>query len=414
MQPRIETTVLIRSISGTPVHVRLVSVEVRASQNITVSSKLGSTDTNREYRVCQDPFAFRPAGGAQTESVIGIDLPVLLSIPSDSFPSGIFAGCNASTTHSFMVSVIYGANADIESTHTELFPFALKLYDTLPLYRQYNEPLKSSHSLLDGLVVIDVTMPVLLIGPLDEFVVECRILANPAKQRHRSTKLTKLTLQLQEIIECHEGGLVPFRETKILTTSRGFDEPVTNMGILHTFKVRFPHRNEHLHMYHPPTFHPPQETTDESDQVLSINLARTERPSKLTAGVPLTHTQGFTTTGRLFSIRFEAVLKLKLSHSKDTEVRLPVTVCPYDRQSSGYLLRWIMKECEAARTRFGREVVNEMTRSRTDYDINRCLAPFVYPPTAYHWNKSDWILMGYEPDLFEDRHAPSFFLRHID
>lgn len=405
---------LVRSVSALPVAVRLVSLEIRAHQRVTVASTLGSTETARDIQLYLDANAFRPAGGALFLTVLGIDIPVVIPIPRDAFPTGIFPSCGAASGHSLVVTVYYGTHADAELQLTTLFPFALKFYDTLPLYRQFNEPVVTSSVLLDQLFMVETTVPVLLVGPQDEFTVDVRIIANPAKTKHRPPKLAKLTLQIQEILECHEGGLVPYKETKILTTHRAFDHAIGNHEIKHRFEVKLPLRNDYLHMYYPAIRRSPKLNVNETDQVQYTNLARGERVSKLPPGVPVTHTQGFTHTGRLFSIRYEAVVKIKVGRAKDMEVRLPVTVSPYDRKSSNYLLMWIMKECETARSRFGRDVVNEITRAISDPEACRVLAPFMLPPIVYWTSKGDWIELGYEPEMYGEKTTSNCASRYID
>lgn len=405
---------LVRSVSATPVAIRLVSLEIRADQRVTVASTLGSTETVREILLYLDANAFRPAGGALSLTVLGIDIPVLVPIPREASPSGFFSSCGAASGHSLVVTVYYGTHADAELQLNSQFPFALKFYETLPLYRQFNEPVVTSSVLPDKLFMVETTVPILLVGPQDDFTVDVKIIANPAKTKHRPPKLAKLTLQIQEILECHEGGLVPYKETKILTTHRAFDHEIGNHEIKHTFAVKLPLRNEHLHMYYPAVRRSPKLSANETDQVQYTTLARAERISKLPPGVSVTHTQGFTHTGRLFSIRYEAVVKVKVGRAKDMEVRLPVTVSPYDRKSSNYLLMWIMKECEAARNHFGRDVVNGITNAVSDPEACRVLSPFVLPPIVYWTSKGDWIELGYEPELYGEKNTGNCASRYID
>lgn len=406
-----------RSVSATPVPVRLVRVELRAHQRVSVASTLGSNDTYRDYCIYLNPHAYAPPAGDFAASVLGIDVPLLIPIPRDAFPSGVFPGFHAVSSHSLAVTVFYGSTAEAEQQHLQLFPYALKFYDTLPLYRQFNEPVVSTSLLPDLLVVIDTKLPVLLVGPQDELVVEARISANPAKHRHRHLKLVKLTLQLQEIFESHEGGGLAYKESKLLSTHRAFEEHVGNRGIDHTFRVKFPLHNYHLHMLYPKVDRKHTDDVDavnETDQIQNINLARLERLPKLPAGIPLTNSQGFSTTGKLFLIRYEAVVKAKLGHAKDTEVRLPVTVCPFDRNSSSYVLQWIMQQCEWARDRFGRDVVARATAAKTDPELQQLFANFAEPPTVYSLSKQDWTRLGYDPHAWGEKPPTLFFSHFID
>ena len=55
---------------------------------------------------------------------------------------------------------------------------------------------------------------------------------------------------------------------------------------------------------------------------------------KLPDGVPLTHIQGFTLLGKFYSIWFEIVIKVKLSHAKDIDIHIPIIVCPLTKSQA--------------------------------------------------------------------------------
>lgn len=404
--PRIETTVEIRSVGGKPFDLRSVSIELRTVQKVTVPSTIGSTDTSREYIVYKDPTAYRPPIGSFYQPLLGLDIPVLISIPKDIISSGHFPHWNAQTTHYIYVQVSCGTTIETEVNYGESFPITIKAYDTLPLYRQFNEPKIEQKDSIDRKLIIETNIPYSSIGPGDDFTIIIKILVNNLNNNtKRNIRLNKLTLQIKEILECYEGGLFPRKEYKTFTTSKEYQDNnlVTTTGLIENFKFKFPGNFDYLQLYNKSELNRLPATNpnpEEQFRIQSTNIALNTHLDKLDQGIPLTHTQGFTTIGKLFSLRYEINLKFKLSKSKDMEIRLPLTICTYDRNSSEYLLGWIMKECEIARNKFGPKAVHQIATA-INYDTAiSILDRFKPPPVIYRNSKTDWVRLGYDEESF--------------
>jgi len=401
--PRIETVVEIRSASGKPFVVRSVSVELNTIQKVTVSSTIGSTDSVRQYQIYNDPFAYRPPVGEFYEKLFALDIPILVPLPKDITSSGYFPRWNSQTTHELYVKVNCGISVESEITYGQAFPVVIKVYDTLPLYRQYNEPVTETRNNSNNQVLIETTIPHSSVGPTDEFTLTAKIMTNHLNNKlRRNIKLNLVTLQIKEIIECHDGGLPPKREYKLFTTTKEFVENnvINTNGISHTFKFKYPGVNDYLCLYGGSKTAIPAGNVDPDEPltIQSINLARDNYIDKLDDGIPLTHTQGFTSIGSFFTVRYEINLKFKFSHAKDLDFRLPLTVCPYDRRSSQYLLNWIMLQCDDAKSRFGSRFIHHLcgpiSYEHTVPLINR----FRPPPTIYRYTRADWVRLGYDID----------------
>lgn len=71
---------------------------------------------------------------------------------------------------------------------------------------------------------------------------------------------------------------------------------------------------------------------------------------KINNEIPLPLMQGFTTQGKLFSIKYELVFKIKIINSSfnhnSIKFSQPLTVSPFDRVTSRNLLKWIVQEYE--------------------------------------------------------------------
>ncbi|CAH2351960.1 hypothetical protein CLIB1423_05S02322 [[Candida] railenensis] len=446
--PRIETVVELRPVNGRPFHLRAVVIELRTIQKISVPTTLGSQDTFREYKVYED-VVFSPTVGSFSQELLGVDIPILFTIPREISSSGMAPLWSASVSHRLCVKVFLGNSYNAETTHMETFPVVIKLYDTLPLYRQYNEPLVRQVISPDNQVEVNLLMPITAVGPKDIFSIDVSIKANALHNRvSKFLKLKELTFQIKEILECHEGGLPARKEAKLLSDHKDFsgikEKLTSSQSIRCQFNVAFPVENDSLHIYdssrsnnddtgnfnHNSNYYGNLEYNSQNNitedafsgldglgssssaTVTSANIAKYNIMDKLDEGIPLTHVQGFTSSGKLFSLRYEVVLKIKLAHSKDMDLRIPLTVSPFDRKSSAYLLNWIKKECEMAAQLFGREMVNWFIQNESRAnDILR--KRYLAPPILYKNTRNDWIRLGFNGDAFGGRH-PSKMVEYID
>jgi hypothetical protein len=416
--PRVETVVEIRSVGGKPFELRSVSVELRTIQKVSVPSTIGSNDTTREFLVYKDPLAYRPPIGEFYQELLGTDIPVLIPLPKDIISSGRYPHWNAQTAHFLYVQVSCGKTIETEINYGESFPIVIKLYDTLPLYRQFNEPVIEIKESFDRRLVIETTIPHSSVGPKDEFMIIVKVMTNSlSNNTRRNIRLNKLTLQIKEILECHEGGLAPRKEFKIFTTSKEYPQNniINTSGLIEKFQFPFPGRNDYLESYsnkntHNGLINSSFKNPEELLTIQSINISRDNLIEKLDEGIPLTHTQGFTTMGKLFSIRYEINLKFRFSRAKDIEIRLPLTISPYDRKSSEYLLNWIMNQCETARTRMGPNVVNQIAGPISYEAMVPIINRFKTPPIIYRYSRSDWVRLGYSEEAFgkKGKHAVQY------
>lgn len=413
-QPRVETVLELRPIAGVPFTVRSVGVELKTVQKVTIPTKLSSTESQQEYVIYNNPFAFRPPVGDFSQRLLGLDIPILFPLPKDIISSGIFPNSQAATLHYLLVRIACGVSHDKEVTFVESFPISIKTYDTLPIYRQFNEPLTDVLASNDNQVIVEVVLPHTAVGPEDDFIVNTKVATNHLHNKiSRKLRLKQLTFQIKEIIECHEGGLPPKREVKLYTTTRQFDGDsldtgaLSSAGIKTIFNIAFPVESSFLSLFKPYDF------LRSSDELASTKIVKEVGHGKLDEGIPITHIQGFTTAGKYFSIRFEMVIKVKLVHSKDMEIRLPLTVSPYDRATSEYLLQWIMKQCLTAREKFGSGVINSMINTHNYGAMVDLLVPFTPPPIVYRYRKQDWIRLGYNGDAFGSNTGKSI-LNYID
>lgn len=398
-QPRIETTIEIRCSKSKYFTCRLIGVELRTEQKAVISSKLGSSEPMKEYMLCKDPMVYAPPMGEFYQKLIALDVPLLIPIPRTITSSGFFPSWNASTVHYLCVRFTGGTSPHTEFSFEEKFAIPIKLYDTLPLYRQFNEPLVEQRPTSDNQVLVDLELPISSLGPLDQFHLRVKIGANPLhNKRKRNLRLKLVTMQIKEYMQGFDSGLPVKREIKLRSDTDECDRPITSDGSTHIFEFPFPYDNDFVHHF---SLSDAQINNEElSVKFPSATFNKNRNLPKAAEGIPVTHTQGFTTLGRLFSIRYEIIVKVKISHGKDTVVTLPLTVSPFDRDSCEYLLSWIKGECLLARDRFTKETVNRVAATFKDEEVHMLLQRFCPPPVVYRVNKADWEALGYTVDNY--------------
>ncbi|KAK6205162.1 uncharacterized protein RJT21DRAFT_117633 [Scheffersomyces amazonensis] len=416
--PRIDTNLEVRStIPGRSFKLRNISVELRTTQKVGVPSKLGTNDATRDYKIFENPTLYRPPMAQLSQELIGLDIPLLIPLPKDIVSSGIYPNFNAYTIHRLIIKVSLGDSIDNEMNYIFQFPVPIIIYDSLPLYGQFNTPIIESKTNSDQQVVVEVNLPVSSLGPRDMFSVNMKIMGNYLNNHlKRNLKLSKLTVQIHEILECYEGGL-PSKSTKIFSTNELFEDNnlITTQGITYQFRCRFPYYNDYLRLYaskvetngrkfqysedlehldNEKDFDENGERVRFNPNTVILNNSSLN-DGKIELGIPLTHTQGFTTRGKFFSIRYEMHIKVKLINTKDLEITIPLTVCPFDRISSDYLLQWVSQECEESNAKFGRDIRNLIFHSVKYNEIIDMFQQFIDPAKTYKNKRSDWIKLGY-------------------
>lgn len=264
----------------------------------------------------------------------------------------------------------------------------------------------------DNQVQANIVLPVSAVGPQDPFSLSVVIAANYLSSKiNRNLSLKLVSLQLKEILECFDGGLPARKESKLYTDTKEFGKHLNTEGVKCEFLLKFPYFNDLLDLY-PDGRSRTFDAGEVNHAPASFN--RSIIFPQWAEGIPLTHFCGFTLVGKLYALRYELVLKVKISNGKDLEYTLPITVSPYNRQSSGYLIDWIKSECLIARERYGKHVVAKFARSHTWDTVYHDLKHMIPPPSVYYNTRVDWTRLGYSPDAFGRPFAEKAFSEYID
>lgn len=416
--PRINTKLLVRSINGEPFTLRSVGVELRTVQRVSIPSTLGSSDSCHEYKIYDNPGLFNPSFGNFSESILGLDLPILIMLPRDILPSGYNVNWNASTVHYLVVKVSVGDSSANEINFAELFPIGIKVYDSLPIYRQFTESVNDSQVSNDQQIIIDYNLHQTCSGPDDPINIDVKIMKNSLNYNvNKRLKLKSVSLKVKEILECHEGGLPAFKDTKIYESYKECKDMVFGTdGLTFNYDFKLPLNNDFLSNFISKPHIEAEKYKFMDDNSLTpnrINTSTSIRQSQMSLieGIPITHYQCFTTSGKLFSIRYEIVIKVKLNHGKDFNVGVPLVLCPYNKQSSEYLLNWIVGECRQANDIFGKDVINQLITTFNIKDANNIVSRFKPPIRVYKYNKTDWLRLGFGIDSLGSANSA---IRYID
>lgn len=370
--PRIEGILEVRSNNGLPVVIRKVLVTLVNAQEITVpsSSGIGSNSLSRSF----DLFTYTVYAGSQ--DALGMDIPFIVPIPQDIIASGEIPKFSMVNKTLLRFNITYGNKVVADSVHE--YPIPVKKYNTLPIYRQFNNLGTKTVDSPDRLVLLDYSIPRLCVGPGDntEFVLKVSLNAH----HHKKVKLKKLYLELREVVEFHDGGFQD-KITKIANTQTEFTSTdVSREG--KSFKLEFK----------VPVETPWNEMTsvDEQENVPIRSIKSLKTLGKFNTNVPLSHAQGFTNIGKLFSVRYELYLKIKFSHAKDLELKQQLIVSPINTASSYNVLKWIMQECDLASLIFGSNFDSNMdTTLKRAYSLSSDKLK-VYKSSSV----DDWVRLG--------------------
>ncbi|ODV97663.1 hypothetical protein PACTADRAFT_83106 [Pachysolen tannophilus NRRL Y-2460] len=402
--PRLEGVLEIRSRNGTvPFRIHTIILQLNTIQHVAVpsSSKLGSNDASRTYRMYENLHYSSVAGSSNmNEEILGMDLPFIISLGKDIISSSRFPRWDASNQHNLSALITYHSKTNSNNLEvvTVKFPIQIKKYDTLPLYRQFNEPITRTVDSTSTQVLCEYSIPNLSIGPKDDLIIYLKICTiNPGPdsilKKAKKLKLKKITVELKEILECHEGGLHNQEATLISEIQDFEDLVIPSQGFATQLSLVCPMENNMLEM-----------STTPITSKLNLNEPSSNfeiLPSKIIndihSGTPISHdSQGFTSIGKLFSIYYELVIKIKMAgKNNNIVISQPITICPYDRITSVNLLKWIMKEYEMSSKQFSLDAT-QLTETNDNEELNRVMAQACKPPVLYRPNNHrDWTKLGF-------------------
>lgn len=256
--PRVDSVLEIRSKNGSSFAINTIILELNTIQSVSVPANGGfsSTDASRKYCIYKNTI-YKSSDDNKPERILGMDLPFVIPLNKDVVSSGRNSRWNAKTVHNLTVRIGWsGSKLEVFSIS---FPLIIKRYDTLPLYRQFNEPITKTIDSPDRNILVEYSLPNTSVGPKDELLIFMKIFPNQIflnnleklnssttgkrlsfmKRKPPVFKLKKIYFELREVLICHEGGLGS-KQTKLLSKQQDFDAELGTDGITTQISFDFP------------------------------------------------------------------------------------------------------------------------------------------------------------------------------
>lgn len=287
---------------------------------------------------------------AINDSVVTVDLPFIISIKDDI--------CATSESLKFgkvnhYLQVVATSNNVMRVFE---FPVMITTFDTLPLYRQFNQPISRCCDSKDRLLIMEYSLPSTAIGPQEELVINTRISVVPNMMKQKlidKIKLKKVQIELVEIFDCRcDKSFI--KEQLLLNEVHEFQDEFVGLNSLNQqFHIKLDLEDK----YSVFTKHQNEELLYENNENSNYNYESNDKPNNLKpeiidhndySPVPLTHFQPLTRRSKFFSFYYELRIKCKFSNVKDIEIVQPIIISPYNRNQSRKLIQWIRKEQELA------------------------------------------------------------------
>lgn len=335
-----------------------------------------------------------PPVGQFDQEMLGLDIPLIVPIPRDVVPSFYSPTWDASCVHQLVVKISGGASAAAELLFATAFDIPIQSFDALPLYRQFSDPIRETYTSSDKHTVVHSTVPLTCIGPQDQFSIVLHVCANPMLNKHiKSFGIKHISVKLNEVLECFDGGLPTHKETELASYFKEFRLELTTEGLTEKISLVLPYKNDWLALYNSSyTFSEAPVTTP------TASFIRFKTYPTPIVGIPMTNMQSFSVVGKLFSLRHEVVVKVKVSRGRNIEFAVPIIVSPFNVASCGYLLLLIREECHLAREIFGKDTVNELAYEVNQDTAQGILHSFCRPPSVIGYTRTGLQELGYNPD----------------
>lgn len=321
--PRLQGTVEIRTKDGSLLYITLVTIALYRTDIIhPPSNKPGISGPKREqsYLVGEKVIIFQVSAGKFHEECIGMDLPFVLSLPTNKpLPASIsLSKGTMETSYQLFISITYGK----QQSHHVPFPIRIKRYDTLSTFGAFRVPIVKSVNSADHIVTLDYCLPCSSFGPTDSIMAYIKMIPNPDwPSKSKKVKLSKVTMQVVEVITFNHNGEEPvIRRKKLAKTS-------TDLLDLRLADEWF---NSELTLDFP--------LADLQEKEGLIPKERQE--------IPISSKNGFTTTSSLYKVDYVIIIKARLSHCKDIEIEQPITINPFDHASCMSFMKCISDSVE--------------------------------------------------------------------
>lgn len=347
----------------------------------------------KDYKLIPEQIVYMPPVGQFDQEMLGLDIPLIVPLPRDIAPSFYSPTWDATCLHQLVVKISGGASALTELLFATTFDIPVQCFDALPLYRQFSDPIRDTHTSSDKHTVVHSTVPLTCIGPQDQLSVILHTCANSMLgQKIKAFELKDISVKLIEILESFDGGLPTHRETELASFFKEYRQGLTTEGLTEKVSLTLPYRNDWLD-----TFDDSYKVSEAPVTTPTASFIRFKTYTTPAVGIPALGMQSFTVMGKLFNIRHKVLVKVKVSRGRNVEFAVPITVSPFNVPSCNYLLQIIREECRLAREIFGNETVNELAYEMNQDICQRILNSYCPPPSVIRYTRTGLQELGYNP-----------------
>lgn len=394
MKPRIETEIIIRSRAESGVKVKYVNVMLKTFQKVKIVMNTSSNNILKLFIIYEEKINF------DDDEIFGADIPVMIPLPDDIISTGTFPQFKSSTWHLIIVEIVSLEHFGKKCKCDFEFPVCIKLYNIISLHKQFKVPILKTLLCSENRVSVLISLPITSVGPMDDFVLYVNAKTNSSSNKSKKNlKLVKIIFTIQEKIIFHDRSLPP-RIIKIYSEEKNFDNKGdVNLdcdGISHSFQIKFPlmdmsifsddrelkkifnnlNPDLNMNLSHLKLLHP-------KDVLANSNPITYSTFNNLDNEIPMTHSQSFTTSGKLFSLLHNINVKFKIHGTKDISINTPIYVSNYDRVYSKYLVSWIIEECGKTENRFGKSFIEKLNPPVNYSVLLDSLKPLKKKPKVY-------------------------------
>ncbi|KAK9454326.1 hypothetical protein V1511DRAFT_511684 [Dipodascopsis uninucleata] len=308
--PRLVGTVEVRSVDGKPFRLKSLSIQLYRTETIQApSGKIGINQARRvESYIVGHKLELYNSEHSPGKSFLAVDIPFIYTLTSDKGlpPASICIPKIAQSLYRLYAMCEEEGKRELVRTYC---PITILRYDTMSSFIEFQEEHISEVNSLDSIVSLRVKIEKTSFGPGDPVVVEIGIFPNRDWQyKSKKVKIQQISLKFEEKIALNVAG----------------DDPVIKLRTIHQEKrslgnIRLPELGYKCKI-----------TTSIPilDRVSKDNLLVTEE-----YGYPNVFTQALTTTANLFSVKYSITVQAKLSNCKDTELKVPIYITPFDKNT---------------------------------------------------------------------------------
>ncbi|KAK9480791.1 hypothetical protein V1514DRAFT_324469 [Lipomyces japonicus] len=328
--PRIVGIVEVRSNNGRPFKLRSLDLQLYRTETIYVQTgKLGISQTKRQesYPVGKKVELFKP-GQIQSSSAtfLSLELRFVYTLPfgENQLSSSICIPKVAESIYRLYATAVEDSGS--KDDQRAYAPVTIVRYDTMSSFLEFQRAKTLQVESIDSIVVQRVTLQRTSFGPGDSIVMVVSILPNlDWKYKSKKVKVQSITLKVEEVIVFSLRGDDPASRSrtllgeKIAVNGEKLGEDGYSVEITTSFPVS---------------------TSRGKDGVVI-----TEEN-----GYPNILTPAFTSSASLYSITYFIVVGSKLSNCKDIEMRIPITVTPFDSVICDAILEPLNESIKVAST----------------------------------------------------------------